>query len=285
MELSVGEVKVGEKRIFTGVVRDITERYEIDRMKNEFISVVSHEIRTPLTSIRGSLGLLTGGVVGDLKPQGAELLTIAVNNTDRLIRLINDILDLEKIESGNMELHIAAHPVEELVERASAEMRGLAENQGIAIEIGAQSCLVNADGDAVVQVLTNLLSNAIKFSGSGSRVTVGARRLEEEAEIRVTDRGRGIPPEAVESVFEKFKQVDSSDSREKGGTGLGLAICKAIVDQHGGRIWVESEVGAGSTFFFTLPLAAPAPAAQSGEGGGFGAPRCSFARTTGISPG
>ncbi|MFQ5691661.1 MAG: response regulator [Nitrospinota bacterium] len=255
------------------VYRDITKEQQIERMKNEFISVVSHEIRTPLTSLRGSLGLLAAGMAGELQPQGQELLEIAVNNCDRLIRLINDILDLEKIEAGKMELHIAPCSLEELVARSVNEMQGFADGHEVTLETDLPPCQVSADADRVVQVLTNLLSNAVKFSEAGGRVTVGARLVEADVEVRVEDRGRGIPASAIENVFGKFQQVDASDSRQKGGTGLGLAICQAIVSQHGGRIWVESEEGVGSTFFFTLPLTAASAAEPAPEPRAAGAPR------------
>ena len=203
--------------------------------------------------------LMAGGVVGELTGQGEELLTIAVNNTDRLIRLISDILDLEKIESGKMELRISSFQVDELLDRAIEEMRGLAAEGGIEIEKKIEACLVDVDSDAVIQILTNLISNAVKFSEPGSRISLAARCLEGKAEIRVEDNGRGIPSGALGGIFDRFRQVDSSDRREKGETGLGLAICSAIVTQHGGRIWVESEPGEGSIFFFTLSRTEPAP--------------------------
>lgn len=264
IEISIGEVSVGDRKLFTGIIRDITERHEIDRMKNEFISVVSHEIRTPLTSLRGSLGLLSGGVISELNEQGKALIDIAVNNSDRLIRLINDILDLEKIESGKLELQFTSHQIGNLITRAIEEMGGLASGSGIKIETEVEPSLVDADGDAILQVLTNLISNAIKFSEPGSPILISSNFLENETEIHVADRGRGIPPEALESIFDRFQQVDSSDVREKGGTGLGLAICNAIVQQHGGQIWVESEPGNGSIFSFSLPRTArePAPAPE-----------------------
>lgn len=252
MELSVGENFIEGKRYISGVIRDITERFEIDQMKSEFISVVSHEIRTPLTSLRGSLGLLQGGVAGDINPEGAQLLDIAVNNSERLIRLINDILDLEKIESGTMELRMARVSVGEIVTRSLEEMQGLASENGVTIEQDVEAADVMADGDTIVQVLTNLLSNAIKFSDVGKTVLVTARKEGGRVKVSVKDHGRGIPSDMVGSIFDKFKQVDSSDSREKGGTGLGLAISRAIVEQHDGKIWAESEIGMGSVFCFTL---------------------------------
>ncbi|MBT5368495.1 MAG: response regulator, partial [Nitrospinaceae bacterium] len=255
------------------LIRDITERHEIDRMKSEFISVVSHEIRTPLTSLRGSLGLLQGGVAGDMKPEGMQLLDIAVNNSERLIRLINDILDLEKIESGTMELRMARVSVRKLVTRSLEEMQGLASDNGVTIEADVETVEVMADGDTIVQVLTNLLSNAIKFSDPGETVSVAARREGGRVKVSVSDHGRGIPADMVGMIFDKFKQVDSSDTREKGGTGLGLPISRAIIEQHGGKIWAESEMGKGSVFHFTLQGSEIKEAVSSALGAGGGKSR------------
>ena len=233
--------------------RDISERRVVERLKDEFISVVSHELRTPLTSIRGALGLLTSGLVGALPDKGQRMLEIAVNNTDRLVRLINDILDIERMQSGKVIMQRQLCDAATLLVQATDEMRGLAEKAGITLVVTPQALPLWADPDRIVQTLTNLLSNAIKFSPTGGTVWVNVARQGEEAVFTVRDQGRGIPADKLESIFERFQQVDASDSRKKGGTGLGLAICRSIVQQHGGRIWVESTVGQGSTFYFTLP--------------------------------
>jgi PAS domain S-box-containing protein len=253
---------VEEGRMAGAVItfRDVTERREVDRMKDEFVSVVSHELRTPLTAIRGSLGLLAAGKAGEVPERGQRMLDIAVQNTDRLIRLINDILDLERIESGKVAMEPLPVNAAELAHNAAEVMLAIAERAGVGLFVEAASVRLLADADRILQVLTNLISNAVKFSAPGGSVEVRVEPAEGEARFRVADQGRGIPTDRLESIFERFQQVDSSDSRQKGGTGLGLAICRTIVTQHGGRIWAESEPGAGSAFHFTLPLAPPAAA-------------------------
>jgi signal transduction histidine kinase len=233
--------------------RDLKRRREVDRLKSEFVSVVSHELRTPLTSIHGSLGLLASGLLGSDK--GKRMLEIAVNNTDRLIRLINDILDIEKLESGAVQMQRTACNAGDLIRRSVDVMRAMAEEHKITVIMEECNASIDADCDRVVQCLTNLLSNAIKFSDPGGTVQAKARTSGDSVEFEVRDQGRGIPVEKRESIFERFHQVDASDSRRKGGTGLGLAITRSIVQQHGGRIWLESQMGNGSAFFFTIPLA------------------------------
>ena len=247
-----------EDRQMTGVVcvfRDITERREIDRMKDEFTSIVSHELRTPLTSIRGSLGLLAGGMLGPLGDKAQQMASIAVENTDRLVRLINDMLDIERMHSGALTMERIDCDAGELLEQAIETMRPMATEAGITILSLARPAPLYADPDRMLQTFSNLISNAIKFSPSGSTVTVESRVGAEEVLIRVSDEGRGIPADRLEKVFERFEQVDASDAREKGGTGLGLAICAGIVEQHGGRIWAESVLGQGATFSIALPAA------------------------------
>jgi len=241
----------------TGVVvtfRDISERRAVERLKDEFVSVVSHELRTPLTSIRGALGLLTSGLIGALPERGQRMLEIAVNNTDRLVRLINDILDIERMQSGKVTMQRQLCDAAALLQQASDEMRALADKAGVRLVVRPHPLRLWADPDRIVQTLTNLLSNAIKFSPPHTTVELSTARRGEEAVFTVQDQGRGIPTDKLESIFERFQQVDASDSRQKGGTGLGLAICRSIVEQHGGRIWVESGARVGSTFYFTLPV-------------------------------
>lgn len=237
--------------------RDLKRRREVDRLKSEFVSVVSHELRTPLTSIHGSLGLLASGLLGSDK--GRRMLDIAVNNTDRLIRLINDILDIEKLESGAAQMQRTTCNAGDLIRRSVDVMRAMAEEHKITVLVEECDAAIDADCDRVLQCLTNLLSNAIKFSDPGGAVQAKAKTTGDYVEFEVRDQGRGIPVEKRESIFERFHQVDASDSRRKGGTGLGLAITRSIVLQHGGRIWVESQTGKGSVFFFTIPLANPGP--------------------------
>jgi PAS domain S-box-containing protein len=249
--LESGEIKaVGVVVAFT----DTTERRALDRMKDEFISTVSHELRTPLTSVRGALGLLSGGTLANRPDKAQQMLDIAINNSDRLIRLINDILDIERIGSGKAELHSVICSIEELLRRAASFQQNLVMKPDIRLFINADNVTVWADPDRILQTLNNLISNAIKFSYPGGEIRLTARNLDEnEAIIEVSDQGRGIPADKLESIFDRFHQVDASDSRALGGTGLGLAICRSIVTQHGGRIWATSNPVKGATFHFTLP--------------------------------
>lgn len=233
---------------------DTTERRALDRMKDEFISTVSHELRTPLTSLRAALGLITGGSLNTRPEKLRQMLDIATGNTDRLVRLVNDILELERIGSGKAELHSTMCSADDLFRRAAGLQQAEASKAQIRITFNSQGVNVWADPDRVLQTLSNLISNAIKFSSAGTEIHLRARRIDaNEAEIQVRDQGRGIPEDKLESVFERFHQVDASDSRTMGGTGLGLAICRSIVAQHGGRIWASSTLGKGSIFHFTLP--------------------------------
>lgn len=255
-----GEVVMGPTGLpvtMRGTGQDITERREVERAKDEFISVVSHELRTPLTSIRGSLGLLASGVLGPLPEKGQRMVDIAVQNTDRLGRLINDILDIERIDSGTSDMDPRPCDAAELIRRAIQCLEQFAADAQVTLTGEGEPLALCADPDRVHQTLTNLISNAIKFSPASSTVRVSCAGGDGEVLFRVTDDGKGIPTDKLDSIFERFQQVDASDSREKGGTGLGLAICRKIVEHHGGRIWVDSELGAGSTFSFALPVQQP----------------------------
>jgi signal transduction histidine kinase len=236
---------------------------EVERLKNGFLSTVSHELRTPLTSIRGSLGLLASGVVGELSDEALEVVAIAGRNALRLMALINDILDLERLETGMIELEFAQVPVVSILRRAMEALPVSRPEHGITVETPEVSSMIWADADRIVQVVVNLLSNAVKFSPPGGVVTIGVGLRERSVEFRVTDQGRGVPVAHRHAIFERFRQVETSDAREKGGTGLGLAICKAIVEQHGGTIGVESDEGRGSTFWFRVAAWSAAEAATS----------------------
>ena len=243
---------------FAGHLRDVSERKKLEKMKRDFVSTVSHELRTPLTSIRGSLTLLAGGALGDLPDEAREVVVIAERNTVRLITLINDILDLERVEAGKVELKREEVPLGVVVERSLESVRGFAEQQGVTLSAAPTEARVVADLDRLVQVLVNLLSNAVKFSPPAGTVAVEVVERDGHAEVSVRDQGRGVPAHRREAIFERFEQVESSDARQKGGTGLGLAICKAIVEQHGGKIGVTSAPGQGSTFWFRIPSKPPA---------------------------
>ena len=241
------------------IFKDITERQIIDRMKDEFISVVSHELRTPLTSIRSSITLLSSGRIDSQSSKSQRLLEIALDNSNRLVRLINDILDLERIKSGKVTMVRDSHNAADIMTDAVETIQSMAEKAQIAIVVKPLSVKLWIDRDRIIQTLTNLLSNAIKFSPPHTTVSLEAYLQDNEQNsemivFQVKDFGRGIPSEHLESIFDRFQQVDASDSRDRGGTGLGLAICRSIVQQHGGQIGVESTLGQGSTFYFTLPI-------------------------------
>ena len=240
---------------FYSLGADITELKRINRMKTEFISTVSHELRTPLTSIRGSLGLIAGGVAGELPDAVKSLVAIAKNNCERLIRLINDILDSEKIESGKMRLDLQVVNIEELVQQAIAANDGFAGQHSVKVQFEAsnQTLQVRVDSDRLIQVLTNLLSNAVKFSPLEGVVQVKVLRVARTVRVEVVDSGSGIPVDFQDRIFQKFSQADSSDSRQKGGTGLGLNISKALIDKMGGQMGFASEADVGATFFFEFP--------------------------------
>lgn len=254
----IPDIQDGQVKGLFSLVSDISDRKAAEQMKDEFVSVVSHELRTPLTSVHGSLKLLSTGKLGELNVQGKELLEIALKNTERLTRLINDVLDLERIGSEKTQLSLEKCSVPALLKNAVEAMQAMADDYGIILSIqpvdDPEAAYVWADADQVMQALTNLLSNAVKFSLQGSAVWVRARALEnDKIEFLVKDSGRGIPSDKLETIFERFQQVDTSDSRERGGTGLGLAICREIIQHHQGRIWAKSVHGKGSSFYFTLP--------------------------------
>lgn len=255
LELSVSEMLVDGEEFFTGIVRDITERKEAEKMKEEFISTVSHELRTPLTSIRGSIGLLTGAMSANFDEQASKLLNIAQNNTERLLMLINDILDLSKIESGKMDFHFANVDVDALLKDAIQANEGYATQHNVEFQLESHvdGAFVYGDEHRLMQVMNNLMSNASKFAPEGDRIIISAVKHARYIRISVTDHGDGIPKELESSIFEKFTQADSSDTRKVGGTGLGLNITKAIVEKHNGQINFISEVGVGTTFYFDLP--------------------------------
>ena len=233
--------------------RDISHRYALDRLKDEFISTVSHELRTPLTSIRGALGLLSSGMLGQLNDKAANLFRIALTNSDRLVRLINDILDLERIQSGREPLTFRPVQLDLIVSQAIDGMAPVAEAAGVQLIHDTTHVEIAADPDRILQIITNLLSNAVKFSPPNSTVSVMLRPGVSGVTLSVIDHGRGIPADKLDAIFGRFQQVNASDSRQKGGSGLGLAICRTIVQQHSGRIWAERNPLRGSTFNVFLP--------------------------------
>ncbi len=255
LELSINEMKIGNQRLFSGIARDITKRKRAEKLKNEFVSTVSHELRTPLTSISGSLGLINGGALGDIPPQVKEMLIVANNNTDRLLLLINDILDIQKIEAGNMMYTPCIMEVAPFIEQAVEVNRTDAKKFSIHLKIinNQSGIQINADSGRLMQVLCNLISNAVKFSPAGSTVELKSIVIDGHINISVTDHGTGIPTSFHHKLFEKFTQADSSNTRKTGSTGLGLSISKAIVEAHKGEMGFSTEEGFGSCFWFKLP--------------------------------
>lgn len=249
---------IKEKEQIVGAVvifKDITERQIMDRMKDEFISVVSHELRTPLTSIRSAIGVLCSSGLDPTSSKSQRLLEIALDNSNRLVRLINDILDLERIKSGRVTMVKKSYNATEVMTDAVEIMQGIADKAQIQLSVQPLAVQVRIDRDRIIQTLTNIINNAIKFSPPHTSVEIAAQLISDGlVRFQVTDSGRGIPQKNLETIFDRFQQVDASDSRDQGGTGLGLAICRSIIQQHGGQIWVESTLGEGSTFYFTLPI-------------------------------
>ena len=245
--------EAGELESVLSLALDVTDRDRVERMKNEFIAVVSHELRTPLTSIHGSLGMLASGLLDNQPAKAKRLVEIAAHSTKRLVRLINDILDIERIESGKVKMVGAIWNVTELMATAIDTVQPLADKAGVTLVTQLRSENIYVDADRIVQTLTNLLGNAIKFSPPGSTVECLVEREPDYLRFEIRDRGRGIPADKLETIFERFQQVDSSDARNHEGTGLGLAICRSIVTQHNGQIWAQSVLGEGSSFYFRLP--------------------------------
>ena len=266
-EISVNPVGSGGDSYIIAAVRDVSERRRVEEMKGQFVSTVSHELRTPLTSIAGSLGLLAGGAAGPLPDKAARLIGIAQSNSQRLVRLINDILDIEKIESGEMALRRDPVDVRDLAGRSIDTVRGMADETGVKLVlVDGTPAMVSGDMDRLIQVVVNLLSNAIKFSPDGSTVELRIATVGRIIRLGVKDHGPGIAEAFRARIFEKFAQVDASDTRQKGGTGLGLAISREIAERHGGRLWFESVVGDGSTFHLDLPMSATGEAMVESAG-------------------
>lgn len=236
------------------VIHDISERKKLEQLKREFIQMVSHDLRVPLTSLQMTLDLLLNGVYGELTEKGRPRIQHAFSELERLINLINQLLEFERMESGKVEIYSEPTELSEVVIRSVEAVRSLAERNKVGLSEQVFDLELNADGGKLIQVLVNLLGNAIKFSPPKTTVAVSMNLLDEEVEIRISDQGRGIPAEFKDKIFDRFEQVSIDDNRVKGGSGLGLAISKSIVVAHGGTIGVESEEGVGSTFWIRLPL-------------------------------
>jgi PAS domain S-box-containing protein len=254
-EISIAGMREGERRDLVVFVRDISARRELDKLKEEFVSTVSHELRTPLTSIAGSLGLIAAEAGGPLPDKAMRLISIAQANSQRLVRLINDVLDVEKLESGKLPFQFTPVDLSDVATRAIESVHGYADQLGVDVRLAlAEPAPVRGDPDRLVQVVTNLLSNACKFSPKGGVVTVSVSQEGEQAVLSVADHGPGVPEAFRDRIFSRFAQADSSDARSKSGTGLGLYIAKEIAERHGGRLWYESQPGGGALFSLGLPL-------------------------------
>lgn len=244
----------GRRQIWS-MVEDITEEQRLAKMQREFVSTVSHELRTPLTSITGALGLIGGGVLGELPDKARAMLDIAQQNSQQLARLVDDLLDIEKLLAGKLEFNLHATALLPLVELALRNNQSYAEQHQVKLSlVSREHARVCVDDLRLEQVLNNLLSNAAKFSPRGAEVQVSIELLEQWVRVSVQDQGSGIPLAFQAKVFDKFTQADSSSTRSKGGTGLGLAISRELIERMGGRIAFASEVGKGTTFYFELPL-------------------------------
>lgn len=260
VEVGLSSIGTAKGLLILCVIVDVTERKRIERLKDEFVATVSHELRTPLTSISGSLGLLVGERAGKLPESAMRMLVIAETNCQRLVRLINDVLDIEKMESGRVVFKLHRVDVGAAVEQAIEANRGFADRHGVRVRLDAASagCAVNADSDRLAQVITNLLSNAVKFSPADEEVVVAVENNADTVRISVRDHGAGVPADFKRHIFEKFSQADGTTSRQKGGTGLGLNIVKQIVERLGGKVVFDDAPGGGTIFIVTL-LAWDAP--------------------------
>lgn len=254
VEVSLSEIFFRGERRFLLLIADVTERKELENLKRDFVAMVSHDLRTPLTTLHTNFDLLSRGIGGDLNEKGRKMIEVSEQETSRLLSLINNLLDVERLESGKMEMHKEVVEISAIVSRAVSSVGYLAEKSGIKMIWEFEPIETFADAGSLVQVMVNLLANAIKFSPSGSTITITATETDHFIEVRVADQGKGISEDALPTVFDRFKQVDVSDRTEKGGSGLGLAICKALIEAHGGIIGVESRQGKGTTFWWRLPV-------------------------------
>ena len=256
LEFAFAEIRRDGQKVFVGIARDITERKRIERMTKEFISTINHELRTPLTSIQGSLKLIDSGMIGALPDKVKKMVSVSLRNSDRLRKLIDDMLDIDRMISGKMRFNMARHPLEPLLEQVISDNQGFANSHGIALALTSDVPGVDilVDRDRFVQIMSNFISNAIKFSDPEGKVEVAVATTDDDVTVHIVDQGCGIPAALHEQIFEQFFRVDSSDSSSIGGTGLGLSIAKAMAEQMNGTVGLHSVVGEGSDFWIKLPL-------------------------------
>ena len=260
----------GEDGNMIGVVaifNDITEIRGIERMKTAFVSTVSHELRTPLTSIKGFISTLLQDVEGFYdKDTVHEFYTIIDQECDRLTRLISDLLNVSRIEAGRaLDLNPTPVNVPDIIDKVVATQKSYTSRHEFAVELDGELPIIVADSDKVDQILTNLVSNSIKYAPNGGMITISGKATDGVITMAVSDQGMGIPKEHLDKVFDRFHRIDNRDTRKVGGTGIGLYLVKHLVEAHGGKIWVESEVGKGSSFIFELPKCPPQFEAEQAE--------------------
>jgi signal transduction histidine kinase len=264
VDVSLTVLKDADSRVTgsIGVIRDITERKEAERklkeamdMRSQFISTVSHELRTPLTIVKEDIAIILDGAAGKVKPKQKDILEMAQRNIDRLARLINDVLDFQKLQSGRAKFNMLENNINSIIESVYNTMAATVKKKGVELRLALDNSLPRTifDSDKMIQVLTNLVSNAMKFTEKGS-ITIATHRIENAIRVSVVDTGCGIKQEDLPKLFQQFQQLGSGGNRKTGGTGLGLAISKDIIEKHAGRVWVESEFGKGTTFHFLLPI-------------------------------
>lgn len=245
---------VESEKSFFCVGHDITARKEMERLKQKFMAMVSHDLRTPLATINNYLEMLSAGMFGELTERGEHLLKIAERNVNRMLCLINDLLDLEKAEFGGLKIDLSIQDLNDLLDQSVKTVANLAFRKQIRLDLMPTNLEIMVDNNRILQVLINLLSNAIKFSPNESTIKITAEKIDNMAIVKISDQGRGIPENMKETIFERFQQVEIADAADQGGSGLGLAICKTLVELHGGKIKVENNVDKGSTFSFSIPL-------------------------------
>jgi PAS domain S-box-containing protein len=269
-ELQLFSTPVRDAEGFLGrlfVFRDVTHEREVDRMKTEFVSLASHELRTPLTAIKGFTQMVLEGDAGEINEEAREYLGVALNNADRLIALVNDLLDISRIESGRVQLKSEPVDLDEVVQAVSATMQQKLKEkeQSLTVSVDPAAVRVIGDRDKLVQVLTNYVSNAHKYTPAGGAISIVVKTQDDFAHVSVNDNGHGISEQDQRRLFSRFYRVDNEMTREVGGTGLGLSIVKQLIELQGGQVGVQSILGAGSTFTFTVPLAQGAPEPEAGE--------------------
>lgn len=253
LELSVYEFSTSQGQRFANNIKEVLDRQELEKLKIGFISSINHELRTPLTSINGALNLLASGILGELPTEAQEMVELAERNNVRLISLLNDILDLQRLESSHSEMAFQICSLKTIITSASKEISSLAQEKNISLNITYSEANIFADYKHLVQAIVNLLKNAIKFSPENTTIDLVVEELDEWVTLKVIDQGCGISPNLLPNLFEHFHQGEFSDNRQQNGTGIGLAICKAIVEQHNGILGVDSTIGQGSTFWLRLP--------------------------------